>query len=306
MSNMPSLEDLSLFCTVVRNRSFVASATELGASPAFVSKRIAVLEDQLAVRLLHRTTRKVSLTNDGETVYRWSQRILEDAGQMVEAVSSAKSTPQGLLRISSTIGFGRKHVAPVLSELALQYPKLQIQHELFYRPVDVIGEGFDLDINFGAIPDSNLLARRIAANYRVLCAAPAYLERFGTPQSIEDLARHNCIPIRERDESFGVWRLKGAKGAKHIESVKVTGSLSCSDGEIAHQWAIDGHGIILRSIWDVNSSVGEGRLIRVLPEYTQEANISAVYPVRLAESAKVRVCIQLLEERLARLLPKTD
>jgi LysR family transcriptional activator of dmlA len=302
VNNLPALEDLRLFCTVVRNRSFVLSATELGASPASVSKRIALLEDLLGVRLLHRSTRKVSLTNDGETVYGWSLRILEDAGQMAQAVTSAKTVPQGFLRISTSSGFGRKHVAPVLSDLATQYPDLQVQLELFSRPVDVIGEGFDLDINFGAVPDSNLLVKRIAKNSRILCAAPAYLEKHGVPQTLEELTSHNCIAIRERCECFSVWRLKGPKGIE--ESVKVSGSLSCSDGEIPHQWSVDGHGIILRSIWDVSNNIKEGKLVRILPEYSQEADISAVYPVRLAESAKVRLCVQFLEERLTRLLPK--
>jgi len=302
VNNLPELEDLRIFCTVVRNRSFVASAIELGVSPALITKRIAILEDQMDVRLLHRTTRKVSLTNDGETVYRSAMRIIEDTGQMVQAVTSSKTTPQGMLRISASVGFGRKHVAPVLSELAILYPKLQVQLELFSRPVDVVGEGFDLDINFGTIPDSNLLVRQIARNDRILCAAPAYLEKHGVPQSLEELPMHNCIAIRERYECFSVWRLKGPKGVE--ESVRVSGTLSCSDGEIPHQWAVDGHGIILRSIWDVNKNIKEGKLVRVLPEYSQEADISAVYPVRLAESAKVRLCVQLLEERLKNVLPK--
>jgi len=296
MKLLPNLEDLRLFCAVARNGSFIATATEKGMSPAFVSKRIAILEDQINVRLLHRTTRKVSLTNDGEEVHRWSLRILEDAGQMIETVTSAKTTPQGLLRISSSVGFGREHVAPVLSELAIQYPKLQIQLELFSRPVDVIGEGFDLDINFGVVPDSRLLVKPIAANSRILCASPSYLEKNGIPLTLEDLTRHKCIVVRERYECFSVWRLEGTNG---IESVRVSGHLSCSDGSVAHQWAIDGHGIILRSIWDVGTSINKGLLVRVLPEYSQKADISAVYPVRLAESAKVRLCVQFLKERLS-------
>jgi LysR family transcriptional activator of dmlA len=296
VNNLPPLEDLRLFCTVVHNRSFIATATELGASPAYVSKRIALLEKALQVRLLHRTTRRVSVTEDGITVFRWAQKILEDVEQMAESVTSAKTTPRGLLRICTSAGFGRKRVAPALSEFAAQYPFVRIRLNLVDRPVvDLVGEGYDLDIRIGGVSEPNLIVKRIAVNYRVLCASPTYLKRRGTPKNLDDLVQHNCIVMRERDQSYGVWRLKGPKG---LETVRVTGPLSSNNGEIAHQWALEGHGIILRSIWDVGACIREGRLIRVLPKYQQEADISAVYPLRLTESAKVRVCVQFLEQRL--------
>jgi LysR family transcriptional activator of dmlA len=294
--NLPSLEDLRLFCTVVRNRSFSSTAAELGTSRAFVSKRIALLEQNLKVGLLYRSTRRVSVTEDGIIVFRWSQKILEDVEHMSESVTTAKTTPCGFLRICTSAGFGRIRVAPALSELASQYPSLRIQLHLLDRPiVDLVGAGFDLDIRIGGVSEPNLIVKRIAANCRVLCAAPAYLKRRGTPKNLDELTRHNCIVMRERDQSFGVWRLKGPEG---METVRVTGSLSCNNGEISHQWAVDGHGIILRSMWDVRKSIKEGRLARVLPNYVEEADISAVYPVRLKESAKVRVCVQFLEQRL--------
>jgi LysR family transcriptional regulator, transcriptional activator for dmlA len=295
VNSLPPLDDLRLFCAVVRHMSFIATATESGASPAYVSKRIALLEEVLQVRLLHRTTRRVSLTADGETVYRWAQRILEDVEQMVESVTTSKTTPRGLLRISTGAGFGRKKLAPALSELAMHYPLLRIQLELLSRPVDLIAEGFDIDIRIGGDSEPNLMVKRIAENSRVLCAAPSYLERRGMPADVHDLERHDCIVIRERDQSFGVWRLQGLQG---VETVRVSGSLSCSNGEIVHQWAVDGHGIILRSTWDVAEDLREGRLVRVLPDYLQEANISAVYPLRLTESANVRVCIEFLQRWL--------
>ncbi|QEM69324.1 LysR family transcriptional regulator [Geobacter sp. FeAm09] len=297
MNNLPPLEDLRLLCAVVRNRSFVATATELGVSPAYVSKRIALLEDVLHVRLLHRTTRRVSVSEDGELVYRWAQRIIEDVEQMAESVTTAKTTPRGLLRISASAGFGRKRIAPALSELVELYPQLRIQLELLARPVDLIGEGFDIDIRIGGTSEPNLIARRIAANSRILCAAPAYLERRGVPARVSDLERHDCLVIRERDQSFGVWRLKGPHG---VETVHVSGPLSCNNGEITRQWALDGHGIMLRSTWDVASRVREGLLVRVLPDYQQEAHIAAVYPLRLTESAKVRVCVEFLQQWLGR------
>lgn len=297
MNNQPLLEDLRLYCAVVRERGFAATARALGVSNAYVSKRIALLEQALQARLLHRTTRAVSVTEQGGVVHQWALRILEDVDQMREAVSIEKSAPSGLLRLCTSSGFGRNRVAPALSALALRYPALDIQLELLDRPVDLIGEGFHLDIRVGAAHEPHLMSRRISANARVLCAAPAYLARHGAPASLAELAQHRCIVIRERNQDFGRWVLDGPDGA---ESVKVAGPLSASNGEIVHQWAIDGHGVILRSVWDVGPSMARGELLRVLPDYAQPADVWAVYPSRLSTSAKVRVCVEFIEQWLGR------
>lgn len=292
----PLLEDLRLFCVVVRKQSFAASALELGVSNALVSKRIAILEKTLQLRLLHRTTRKVSLTDHGSVVHLWAQRIIEDVDQLGEAISRKGTSPRGLLRLCTSSGFGRNRVAPAISALALAYPELEVQLELLDRPVDLLAEGFHLDIRVGEVREENLIARRIAANARILCASPAYLERHGMPQALGDLLQHRCIVIRERDQDVGRWKLTGPSGP---ETVRVRGALSTNNGELVHQWAIDGHGIILRSIWDVGPSLADGRLIRVLPEYSQPADVWAIYPTRLGTTANVRVCVQFLEDWLA-------
>lgn len=292
MNNKPLLEDLRLFCTVVRRRGFAASARELGVSNALISKRIAILEDVLQVKLLYRTTRSVSLTEQGDIVYQRAQRILDEVDRMSEDVSHVKASLSGKLRLCTSSGFGRNRLAPAISEFALRYPMLEIQLELIDRPVDLVGEGFHLDIRIGRVSDSNLIARRIARNVRVICAAPAYLNRAGTPAALSELARHRCIEIRERDRDFGHWSLRGPNG---IETVKISGPLSASNGEIVHQWAIDGHGITLRSLWDVAPSIDRGLLVRILPQYEQEADVWAAYPGRLSSSAKVREFVEFLE-----------
>jgi LysR family transcriptional regulator, transcriptional activator for dmlA len=292
----PQLDDLRLFCVVARNRSFAETARELGLSKAVVSKRIALLEQAVEERLFHRTTRSVMLTSQGEIVHQWAQRILEDVDLMGEAISREKAAPSGLLRICSSTGFGRSRLAPALSELARRFPQLEIQVELFDRLVDLVDEGFQLDIRIGQVRESNVIKRRIARNRRVLCAAPAYLERFGMPQSLDDLKRHRCIPIRERDQDFGRWELDGPDGPV---AIKVSGPLSANNGEIVRQWAIDGHGIILRSTWDVSREMESRALVPVLPEYFQQADVWAVYPSRLSVSAKVRVCVEFLEQWFA-------
>lgn len=297
LKNIPLLRDLELFCVIVRRRSFRAAATDLGVSPAYVSKRIALLESALGAQLFHRTTRQVMLTDHGETVYRWCQRLFDDVEHVLNKVSNARVVPRGLLRICTSTGFGRNHVAPVVSRLVKTYPALEVQLEFLDRPVDIVGEGFDIDIRLGGIHEPHLIARRVLDNHRILCASPEYLRTHGVPQTLEDLNAHECIIIRERDHANGVWRLTGP-GAR-IRTIKVRGRVTVNNGEVAHRMAIDGHGILLRSQWDVNKSLQEGTLVQVLPDYYQEAHAWAVYPSRLSKSAKVRVFVEMLKNAVA-------
>jgi LysR family transcriptional activator of dmlA len=291
-----SNDDLRVFVVVARKASFNAAAEELGMSPAYITKRIRVLEQDLGVRLLHRTTRRVSATEQGERVVHWAQRILDDVDHLHEEVAVTRSDPRGQLRIVSSFGFGRNVVAPALSQLVERYPALQVRLEVSDRLVDVASEGFDLDIRVGDEIAPHLMARRLADNHRVLCAAPAYLARRGAPRSLGDLTSHDCLVIKERDHPFGVWRLRN--GALD-ETVKVTGPLSANNGEMVVQWAVDGRGIVLRSLWDVGPLLQAGALVEILPEWRQEANVWAVYPSRLHASAKVRVCVDFLQEHFA-------
>ncbi len=293
MHKSPSTDDLRVFTVVVRKSSFGDAATELGTSPAYVSKRIRLLEQDLAVKLLHRTTRRVAVTEEGERVFHWAQRILDDVDQLLQEVAVTRLEPRGLLRVSSSFGFGRRIVAPALSRLVERHAGLQVRLEVFDRLVDVAGEGFDLDVRVGDEIAPHLIARRLADNHRVLCAAPAYLARHSMPRTLSELSSHDCLVIKERDHPFGVWRLRS--GAAE-EMVKVRGPLSANNGEMVVQWAVDGRGIALRSLWDVGPYLRAGRLVQVLPEWRQDANVWAVYPTRLHLSAKVRVCVEFLQE----------
>ncbi|WP_199103509.1 LysR family transcriptional regulator [Aquitalea sp. ASV11] len=296
MNETPQLDDLQLFCQVVRHRSFAATARAMGVSKALVSKRIGLLEQAIKERLFHRTTRHVGLTTQGEVVHQWALRILEDVRLMGEAVSQEKSQADGLIRICSSSGFGRSKLAAALSALALQQPQLEIQLELLDRAVDLVEEGFQLDIRVGSVREGNVITRRIAANRRILCAAPSYVAAHGMPQSVAELARHQCILIRERDQDYGRWTLHGPQGE---QVVRVGGRLASNNGEIARQWALDGHGIILRSAWDVADDVQQGRLLHILPAQYQPADVWAVYPERSSASAKVRVCVAFLQQWFA-------
>ena len=295
MNNLPALQDLQLFCTVARRQSFVGAATELGTSPAYVSKRIAILERSLQVKLFSRTTRRVVITADGEEAYARARELIGNVEELVETVARVKTDPRGVLRISTSFGLGRNHVAPAISSLQRRYPALEVRLELVDRPVDLVHEGVDIDIRVGEVPEPNVIAHRLAASSRILCAAPDYLERHGHPKTVGDLSSHACLIIRERGQTFGVWRLFGPNG---LETAKVTGPLSSNHGDIVRQWALGAHGIMLRAVWDVAANLASGELVRVLPAYRQPVDVWAVTTARLASSAKTRVCVRYLQEQL--------
>ena len=294
----PLPEDLRVFLTVVRKGGFAAAAEELGLSPAYVSKRIQILETTLGSRLLHRTSRRVALTDDGERVQRWAVRILDDVQQLQDELSEAHTEPRGRLHLCSSFGFGRNHVAPAISLLAEQYPELEIRLDVFDRVVDIVHEGFDLEIHVGDDIAGQHIGRRLVTNNRVLCASPDYLTRRGVPESLQDLQQHDCLVLKERDNAFGIWQLQGPEGEA---SVRVSGPLSSNSGEIVLQWALDGRGVLLRSMWDVKPLLDQGWLVQVLADYRQSADVWAVYPTRLANSGKLRVCVEFLQAHLRQL-----
>ena len=300
MNNLPLLNDLRVFMLVARRAGFAAAAEELGVSPAFVSKRVSLLEQTLNVMLLHR---RVTITEEGERIYEWAQRILQDVDEMMDELSDVRQVPQGTLRIISSFGFGRRVVAPALSALALQYPQLELRFDVQDRLVDLVNEGVDLDIRVGDDIAPNLIARQLAANHRVLCASPQFLARHAPPKQLSDLAALPCLVIKERDHPFGVWQLHSKEGQ---HAIKVTGPLSSNHGEIVHQWCLDGQGIALRSWWDVRENIASGHLVQVLPDYWQPANVWAVYVSRLATSAKIRTTVEFLRHYFQQHYPQHE
>ncbi|MGT2509615.1 LysR family transcriptional regulator [Cupriavidus basilensis] len=295
VADVPNLSDLRLFVDVIRHGNFVRTAEELGMSPSYVSKRIGILEEDLGARLLHRTSRRISPTHQGEKTYEWARGILESVRQMQEALAEDVSEPHGSLRVSSSFRLGRNHVAPAISLLARRYPRLDVSLTVLDRPVDLISEGLDIDIRIGEVPEPHLIAHRLLQSHRILCAAPSYISRHGIPIQLADLAQHSCLVFRERDQPFGTWRLTGPKG---LESVKVTGNLSSNNNDIIRQWALDGHGIVRLAVWDCAKSLRDGELVHLLPAYRWPADIWAVTTGRLSESTKVRVCVNFLKEQM--------
>jgi LysR family transcriptional activator of dmlA len=284
--------ELAFFVLLAKQGSLSATARELDITPPAVTKRLAQMEQRLGVRLLNRTTRRVSLTNEGEVYLAHATHILAEIKDMEERVASSRAAPKGLLRVNATLGFGRTTIAPLISAFAKRYPEVEVQLELTDRPINLVEEAFDLGIRFGELPDTRLSARKIMSNRRFLCASPAYLKKHGHPHVPNDLVGHSCIVHRQNDDAYGVWRL--TRGRK-TETVKIRGALSSNDGDVVQGWALDGHGILMRSEWDLAKYLQSGRLQVVLPDYAlSPADLFVFYPSRHHLSAKVRTFIDFL------------
>lgn len=293
--------DLGFFSALVRAGSLSAAGRELGVSTAAVSKHLAAMEARLGVVLVNRTTRRMSLTPEGELYLAQARRILASIDDLGQQLGAAKALPQGLLRVNATLGFGRSHVAPLVSAFVRKHPAVEVQLQLSVNPPALTEDLYDVGIRFGPPPDARVIARRLAPNRRLLCASPAYLARHGTPKTPGDLAQHNCIGIRQGDEAYGTWRLTAGRGRSAAgEAIKVRGNLTTNDGGVAVQWAFDGHGILMRAEWDVERYLKSGRLVQVLPQYaTPDADIYAVVPEAQQLSTRVRAFVDFLAASFA-------
>lgn len=298
MTTPAASAEMQFFSLLVRSGSLSAAARELQVTTPAVSKRLALLEQHLGVRLLRRTTRRMALTEEGEAYLADARRILADIEALEGRLRGLTEQPAGLLRVNATLGFGRMHIAPLISGFAREHPGVQVQLQLSASPPPLTQDSFDVCVRFGEPPDARVIARLLAPNRRLLCASPGYLARRGTPKTPADLARHDTIAIRQGDEAYGVWRLRSGK---RTETVKVHGPLSSNDGEIAVQWALAGHGIVLRAEWDVARYLKSGRLREVLPNWqTPPADIYAVYPVQVQGAARVKAFVEYLARHLGK------
>ncbi len=288
---MTNLGDLEVFVRVIAAGSMSTAARDLGLSPAVVSKRIKRLEDKLGTRLLQRTTRQISLTEAGQGFH---ERVLTVLGGLEEAeafASGRSSEVNGTLKISASTSFGRMHVAPHLKPFMEAHPDLAIHLVLSDEFTDIVGGGFDLAIRIAELNDSSLVARRLAPVRRVLCAAPSYLAEHGTPETLDDLKKHRCLPAHNHES----WRLEGPNGPV---TLRPEGMLITNSSEVLREAVIAGLGIALRSTWDVGAELKSGKLVQVLPQYESSRNValSAVYPSRQFLPAKVRLFIDYLAE----------
>jgi LysR family transcriptional regulator, transcriptional activator for dmlA len=291
-----STDDLAFFVRIATLGSLTAAARELGLSLPAVSKRLSQLELRLGVQLLRRTTRRLELTPEGKRYLEGARPLLDQLAELEESVSSQTAVLRGTLNINASFGFGRRHVAPLVSRFAALHPELSLSLQLSSQPLSFLDAHIDIDIRVGEPPDARLMARKLRTNPRVLCCAPAYAERCGLPESIAALAQHNCILLRQYESDFALWRL--SNGEQQLTQ-KVRGTLITNDGEVAMQLAQDGHGILLRSWWDAQHSIHRGELLHVLPEWTApDGDIFAVWQPQRQLPARISAFVEFLQQAL--------
>jgi LysR family transcriptional regulator, transcriptional activator for dmlA len=289
---MKQRTDLTFFSTLAKSGSLSAAAREYDVTPSAVSKWLAQLEARLGVPLVTRSTRRISLTNEGEAYLSEGRRILAEIEDLERSIASSRAAPIGLLKVNASLGFGRSFIAPAISKFAMQYPDLEIQLLLTDAPMSLAEGAVDVAIRFGEPPDARVIARRIADHRRRIFASTDYLKRRGRPKVPHDLTRHNCLIVRQEHAAYGQWHFTRGRQA---ETVKVRGTLSSNDGATALAWALDGHGILMRSEWDTAPFVRNGRLEVLLDDYAlPSADIYAVYPHKQNLAAKVRAFVEFL------------
>lgn len=289
--------DLAFFSTLVKSGSLSAAAREFNVTPSAVSKWLAQLESRLGVRLIARNTRRISLTQEGEIYLAEGRRILGEIDDLERAISSSQGAPMGLLKVQATLGFGRYFIAPAISKFAESYPDLEIQLLLTDRPASLAEGDVDVSIRFGPPPDGRVMARKIANHRRRVFASPVYLEGRNRPVVPNDLTQHNCLIVRQDDVAYGQWHFTKAR---KVQTVKVRGTLSSNDGAAVLTWALQGHGVMMRSEWDAAPFVRSGQLEVLLDDYAlPAADIYAVYPQKQNLAAKVRVFVDFLAEHFA-------
>ena len=294
---MDRFSAIQVFAQVVESGSFARAAERLGLSTSGASRQVAELEAHLQTRLLNRTTRKVSLTESGRAFYERSVQLLADLAEAEQEASSAAVEPRGTIRLTTSVNFGVRQVAPAIAEFLAEHPGVRFDVSLADRFVDLVEEGFDLGIRIGRPGADNLVARPLGETRLVPCAAPAYLRAHGAPATPEDLARHNCFTyeyVSPRD----VWRFRDPSGAER--SVRVSGTLHANSGDLLAEAAARGAGIVFEPAFIVGPDVRAGRLVPLLQEFVPSpVPIYAVYPSRKHLSAKVRRFVEFLVARFA-------
>lgn len=292
---MDRLESIDAFLQVADSGSFTAAAERTGTSKSRVSKQVQSLERHLGTRLLHRTTRRLTLTEAGTRYYERCAPLLEALAEADRAVGDLHALPRGTLRVNVPVSFGHLHLGPVLPDFLARHPSLTVDITLNDRFVDLVHEGFDAAVRIGRLPESTLIARRIAACELWLCAAPGYLARHGTPANAAELHGHNALAYTYAPQS-GSWRLTDPDGQTH--QIPVEGSLRANNGELLLAAAERGSGIVMLPDFIAADAVAAGRLQRLLPDHaTAPLSLNAVYPYTPRVPAKVRAFVDFLVER---------
>ncbi len=299
---MDKLKQLESFVSVATRGSLTAAARAEGVAPAIMGRRLDGLEERLGVKLLVRTTRRITLTHEGSAFLEDCQRVLADIANAEASVSAGGVKASGHLRITAPAGFGRRHVAPLVPRFRELHGDVTLSLNLSDRVVDLAPEGFDCAVRVGDFPDSSLVGVRLADNRRLCVATPEYLARHGTPQHPNDLARFHCLILSSEASQTRGWAFSlpgdGARG--ELLHIRPGGPLDCTDGQVLHDWCLQGLGIAWRSTWEVDQEVASGRLVEVLAPFAAPPNgIYAVVPQRKHLPLRVRLWIDFLKHHYA-------
>jgi DNA-binding transcriptional LysR family regulator len=300
---MDKLKQLETFVSVATRGSLTAAAKAEGVAPAIIGRRLDALEARLGVKLMVRTTRRITLTHEGSAFLEDCHRLLTDLANAEASVSAGGVKASGHLRVTAPAGFGRRHVAPLVPRFRELHPEVTISLNLSDRVVDVAGEAYDCAVRVGDLPDSSLVSVRLADNRRLCVAAPRYLQRHGRPQTPSDLARFDCLVLSSDASQTRGWAFSmppGATGSQGDERdtvhLRPGGPLDCSDGQVLHGWCLAGYGIAWRSTWEVEADIAAGRLESVLDDYAAPPNgIYALFPQRKHLALRVRLWIDFLK-----------
>lgn len=294
---MDRLAAIQVFAQVVESGSFAKAADRLGLSTSAASRQVAELETHLQTRLLNRTTRRVSLTESGQQFYERAVQLMTDLAEAEQEASSAAVVPRGTIRLTTSVNFGVRHVAPAIAEFLERYPEVRFDVALSDRVVDLVEEGLDLAIRIGPPGADNLVARKLGETRMVPCASPGYLAKHKAPKTPEDLAQHNCFTY-EYVSPRHVWRFRDRSGAER--AVRVTGRLHSNNGDLLAEVAARGAGIVFEPAFIVGPEVRAGRLVPLLQDFEPlPVPIYALYPSRKHLSAKVRRFVEFLIERFS-------
>jgi DNA-binding transcriptional LysR family regulator len=290
---MDKLKQLESFVSVATKGSLTAAARAEGVAPAIMGRRLDALEERLGVKLLVRTTRRITLTHEGSAFLEDCQRLLADIANAEASVSAGGVKASGHLRITAPAGFGRRHVAPLVPKFLALHPDVSLSLNLSDRVVDIVNEGFDSAVRVGDLPDSSLVSVRLADNRRLCVAAPSYLKRAGTPKLPAELMRHECLLLSSDASQTRGWAFKVDGEVTHL---RPSGRLDCSDGQVLHTWCLQGLGLAWRSTWEVEEQIAAGELQEVLAEFAAPPNgIYAVVPQRRHLPLRVRLWIDFLK-----------
>ncbi|MEX1222201.1 MAG: LysR family transcriptional regulator [Idiomarina sp.] len=294
MSMLERLSDMAIYAKVVETGSFTQSADELQLSKGAVSKAVSRLESHLELRLLHRTTRKMSVTLEGRAFYEYCQQVVEQAAAAEHHLGSLREQPSGRIRVTAPVTFGSMRVAPLLPELLKQYPQLEVELVLHDKRIDLISENIDIAIRCGVLENSTLVARRLQDLPTILVATPAYLKAQGTPQHPSELSQHQCLTISSQDKQ---WRLRGTNN--EALDVTVGGRLSVNNNLALKHALLADIGIAFTPLYQVTNELADGRLVTILDDFMPTPTlVHAVYRHRAHVSAAFKVTLDYLREHL--------